>query len=29
MIGFERNADVVVASSFAPLCNNVRGTLSP
>uniref|UniRef100_A0A6V2SII0 non-reducing end alpha-L-arabinofuranosidase n=2 Tax=Emiliania huxleyi TaxID=2903 RepID=A0A6V2SII0_EMIHU len=26
MIGFERNADVVVASSFAPLCNNVRGT---
>ena len=26
MIGFERNADVVVASSFAPLCNNLRGT---
>ncbi|EOD30108.1 hypothetical protein EMIHUDRAFT_203580 [Emiliania huxleyi CCMP1516] len=24
MIGFERNADVVVASSFAPLCNNSR-----
>ena len=26
MIGFERNADVVVASSFAPLCNNMKGT---
>jgi len=29
MIGFERNADVVVASSFAPLCNNMRGTQWP
>ena len=26
LLGFERNADVVVASSFAPLCNNVNGT---
>ena len=26
MLGFERNADVVVASSFAPLLNNVHGT---
>ena len=26
MIGFERNADVVTASAFAPLLNNVHGT---
>lgn len=26
LIGLERNADVVVASSFAPLLNNVHGT---
>ena len=26
MLGFERNADVVVASAFAPLLNNVHGT---
>ena len=26
MVGFERNADVVESSSFAPLCNNVKGT---
>ena len=26
MLGFERNADVVVASSLAPVLNNVRGT---
>lgn len=25
-LGFERNADVVESSSFAPLCNNVKGT---
>ena len=26
MLGFERNADVVTSSSFAPLLNNVKGT---
>lgn len=26
LLGYERNADVVVASSFAPLLNNVHGT---
>lgn len=26
MLGFERNADVVAAASFAPLLNNVKGT---
>ena len=29
MIGFERNADVVHASSFAPLLNNLHGTQWP
>ena len=29
MLGFERNADVVTASAFAPLLNNVRGTQWP
>ena len=29
MIGLERNADMVVASSFAPLLNNVHGTQWP
>ena len=28
-LGFERNADVVVASAFAPLLNNVHGTQWP
>ena len=26
LLGFERNADVVVATSFAPLLNNLKGT---
>ena len=29
MLGFERNADVVTASAFAPLLNNVHGTQWP
>ena len=29
MIGFERNADVVTASAFAPLLNHVNGTQWP
>ena len=29
MLGFERNADVVIASAFAPLLNHVEGTSWP